>query len=173
MPDYDLAEPNRVAVKIFGKILDENYTKILVEKTDLDLSSVILLDKVQKKIRISKDDHSHLKKLKLVEGRYPNIYITSTIASLTSLKAQYIKNKAFDDTHYKKMIIAFIKKYKSASRKDIDNLLFVKLSDALNEVQKNNKIRNLLTALRQEKKIINTVSKAKPKWVLSKALVKL
>ncbi len=168
MPDYDLVEPTRVVVKIFGKILDENYTKILIEKTDLDLTTVILLDKVQKKTKISKDEHSHLKKLKLVEGRYPNIYITSTIASITSLRAQYIKNRAFDDAHYKKMVLAFIKKYKAASRKDIDNLLFSKLSDALNDVQKKNKIRNLLTTLRQEKKIINTGSKAKPKWVLVK-----
>ncbi|MCK4446121.1 MAG: putative DNA binding domain-containing protein, partial [Candidatus Marinimicrobia bacterium] len=147
MPDYDLAEPTRVVVKIFGEILDENYTKILIEKTDLDLSSVILLDKVQKKIKISKDKHSYLKKLKLVEGRYPNIYITSTVASLTNLRAQYIKNRAFDDAHYKKMILVFIKKYKSASRKDIDNLLFTKLSDALNDVQKSNKIKNILYAL--------------------------
>lgn len=166
MPDYDLAEPAQVIVKIFGEILDENYTKILIEKTDLDLSSVILLDKIQKKIKISKDEHSHLKKLKLVEGRYPNIYITSTVASLTNLRAQYIKNLGFDNDHYKKMIIAFVEKYKSASRKDIDDLLMDKLSDVLDDNQKKNKIRNIISAMKREKKIINRGSRKKPKWVL-------
>ncbi|NQV16936.1 MAG: putative DNA binding domain-containing protein [Armatimonadetes bacterium] len=166
MPDYDLAEPTRVVVKIFGEILDENYTKILIEKTDLDLSSVILLDKVQKKIKISKDEHSHLKKLELVEGRYPNIYITSTVASLTNLRAQYIKNLGFDNDHYKKMIVTFVEKYKSASRKDIDDLLMDKLSDVLDDNQKKNKIRNIISAMKREGKIINRGSRKKPKWVL-------
>lgn len=166
MPDYDLAEPTRVVVKIFGKILDENYTKILIEKTDLDLSSVILLDKVQKKIKISKDEHSHLKKQKLVEGRYPNIYITSTIASLTNQRVQYIKNLGFDNDHYKKMIVAFVEKYKSASRKDIDDLLMDKLSDVLDDNQKKNKIRNIISAMKREGKIINRGSRKNPKWVL-------
>lgn len=166
MPDYDLAEPARVVVKIFGKILDENYTKILIEKTDLDLSSVILLDKVQKKNKISKDEHSYLKKLKLVEGRYPNIYITSTVASLTNQRAQYIKNLGFDNDHYKKMIIAFVEKYKSASRKDIDDLLMDKLSDVLDDNQKKNKIKNLLSVLKNEKKIINVGSCKKSEWIL-------
>jgi len=168
MPDYDLTNPNRVVVRVFGKVLDENYTRILIEKADMDLTAVILLDKVQKKYYISKENHSYLKKLKLVEGRYPNIYVSSSVASITNLRVQYIKHRAFEDAHYKKMILAFIKEYKSASRRDIDNLLMAKLSDALNDVQKNNKIRNLLTALRQEKKISNTGSKAKPKWVLVK-----
>ena len=168
MPDYDLSDSSRVVVQLSGKILNENYTKILIEKSDLDLSSVILLDKVQKKQPISKNEHLYLKKQKLTEGRYPNIYVSSTIAYLTDSKAQYIKYLTFDNEHYKKMIIAFIEKYKSASRKDIDGLLMDKLSDVLDDNQKKNKIRNLLTALRLKGAIVNTGSKAKPNWVLAK-----
>ncbi len=75
MPDYDLSQKDRVVVRISGKILDENYTRLLMEKTDLDLNTVMLLDRVQKKISISKDEHKYLRKVKLTEGRYPNIYI--------------------------------------------------------------------------------------------------
>lgn len=167
MPDYDLSDSSRVTVKMSGKILDENYTKILIEKSDLDLSTVILLDKVQKQKGISKEEHLFLKKQKLTKGRYPNIYVSSTIASLTDSKAQYIKNLAFDDDHYKKMILAFIKNYKSASRKDIDNLLFSKLSDTLNDVQKNNKIKNILYVLsKKENKIKNIGTNRKSEWIL-------
>ena len=47
LPDYDLSTPERVVVTIQGRVLDENYTRLLMERTDLDLWAVILLDKVQ------------------------------------------------------------------------------------------------------------------------------
>ena len=66
------------------------------------------------------------------------------------------------------MIIAFIKQYGSASRKDIDDLLLNKLSDALSEQQKLNKIKNLLYAMsRKDKTIKNIGSDRKPAWVLT------
>jgi ATP-dependent DNA helicase RecG len=66
------------------------------------------------------------------------------------------------------MIIAFIKKYGSASRKDIDDLLLKKLSDVLGKKQKQNKISNLLYAMSKKDKIIrNTGSRHVPKWVIS------
>lgn len=48
LPDYDLTEPERVRVTVYGSILDENYTRLLVENTSLPMSTVILLDRVQK-----------------------------------------------------------------------------------------------------------------------------
>ena len=38
MPDYDLSDPGRVKVRLIGKVIDENYTRMLIEKADLDLS---------------------------------------------------------------------------------------------------------------------------------------
>ncbi|MCX5823468.1 MAG: hypothetical protein NTY86_08180 [Deltaproteobacteria bacterium] len=77
-------------------------------------------------------------------------------------------NRAFDDAHYKKMIISFITEYGSASRKDIDNLLLDKLSDALDEQQKKNKVRNLIYAMaNKDNTIVNKGSSAKPHWVLT------
>ncbi len=48
MPDYDLREPERVQVRLHGKVLDENFTRLLIENADLDLMDVVALDKVQK-----------------------------------------------------------------------------------------------------------------------------
>ena len=48
LPDYDLTETSRVAVTIHGRILDEHYTRLLMEGLDLDLDLVMLLDRVQK-----------------------------------------------------------------------------------------------------------------------------
>ena len=84
MPDYDLSENNRVKVTLYGKIIDEKYSKILFEKTNLDIDEVMLLDRVQKGFEISKEQSDYLRKDNLIEGRYPNIYISSDIAKITN-----------------------------------------------------------------------------------------
>ena len=165
LPDYDLSKQDTVKLKIFGKIIDKNYTQLLINKTDLSLKTVILLDRVQKGKDITDDEANDLKKLKLIEGRRRNHYVASHIAAVTGEKARYIKNKAFDDEHYKKMITALIDKYGSASRKDIDELLLNKLSDVLSEKQKISKIGNLLTSLRTESIITNIGTFTKSKWI--------
>lgn len=73
LPTFDLDTPNRVVVTVYGKVLDPNYTRLLHANDDLDLRTVFLLDQVQKKKTISKEDFSQLKSRNLVEGRYPNI----------------------------------------------------------------------------------------------------
>lgn len=144
MPDYDLSDPQRVKVRLPGKILDENYTRLLMKDTGLSLFDVIALDKVQKKYSISDEEFNRLKKLKLVEGRRPNIFVASRIAEATHGKVEYIRYRAFDKAHYKNMVLAFLKKFGSANRSEIDNLLYEKLPDILSHEQKQNKIRNLL-----------------------------
>lgn len=167
LPDYDLSEQERVKVSIIGKILDENYTKMLIGNTDLDLDLVISLDKVQKRQKIDQDEAKQLRARKLVEGRYPNLYVAAKIAAITGDKSTYIKNRAFDNEHYKKLIISFINQYGSASRQDIDNLLLDKLSDALDANQKKKKVTNLLYEMhKKDQMIINKGSNKKPKWVL-------
>jgi len=167
LPDYDLTQPQRVSVRIQGKILNENYTRLLIKNKNIDLATVMLLDKVQKRVQLSKDEHKFLKSKRLVEGRYPNPFVASRIAAAAEEKATYIKQRAFHDQHYKDMIIAFIKEYGSASRKDIDELLITHLSDALDEKQKRNKVANLLYAMsRIDNTISNIGSRRKPKWIL-------
>ena len=66
MPDYDLSEKNSVKVTLYGKIIDENYTRILFEKTDISIEKVVLLDRVQKGYSISKEQSDYLKKDNLI-----------------------------------------------------------------------------------------------------------
>lgn len=154
MPDYDLREPSRVRVRLFGKVLDENYTRLLIEKADLAMMDVIALDKVQKKRPLADDEFKRLKKAKLVEGRRPNLYVSARVAAITGEKAIYIKYRAFDKVHYKKLIIAWLEKFGGAKREDIDKLLMDKLSDALDEKQKRNRIANLLFEMSHKDKTI-------------------
>ena len=118
--------------------------------------------------RLSEQEYKFMKSKKLLEGRYPNLFMSSHIAAVTGDKTAYIRNRAFDNAHYKKTIISFITEYGSASRKDIDNLLLDKLSDALDEQQKKNKVRNVIYAMaNKDNTIVNQGSSAKPHWVLT------
>lgn len=168
LPDYDLTEPDKVRLTLYGRVIDENYTRLLMEAEDLPLDTVILLDRVQKKQKISREDTSRLRREGLIEGRYPNLFVAVRVAASTENKASYIRYRAFDDTHYKQMILDFLQKFEQAAREDINRLLEGKLSDALAEEQKAHKIRNLLQALRREGKIRNVGSRKKPKWILLK-----
>lgn len=167
LPEYDFSSSDKITLRIYGRVINENYSKLLIEKADLDLYPTFLLDKVQKSQQLTKDEYQLLRKLKLIEGRYPNIFVTSKIAAITGDKSTYIKNKAFDSTYYKNLIIEYLKEYKTASRQDINKLLLDKISDVLKEQQKLNKIRNLLTELSlKDNKIRNIGSKTKPLWTL-------
>ena len=169
LPDYDLSEPGRVRVRLIGKLLDENYTRLLIEKTDLDLMDVIALDKVQKRVPLKEEELKRLKRQKLVEGRRPNLYVSDRVAAVTGNKAAYIKYRAFEKDHYKKMIISYLQKFGEAKREDIDELLSNKLSDALDDEQKRNRVRNLLFEMSHKDKTILAVGPNKSAiWVLNK-----
>lgn len=168
MPDYLLSERNKVVLQIYGHAIDNNYTKLLIERKDLPLDRVILLDKVQKNQNITDIAANMLRKEKLIEGRKPNYFVAASVAEATDDKATYIKNKAFNKVYYKNLVIEFIKKYEKASRGDIDKLLMDKLSNMLNDTQKRNKIKNLLYEMsKKDKSIINrSKSTANPLWML-------
>lgn len=169
LPEYDFSDSQRVSLTIYGHIIDENYTKLLIERADLDLKTTILLDKVQKRQKISKEACTYLKKNKLIEGRYPNNFIAAQIADITGEHSSYIKNRAFDNKYYKDFIILLLKQKGSASRQVINDLLLTKMSDALNKEQKLTKIHNLLYEMaKKDKTIKNEGTKKNSKWTLVK-----
>jgi ATP-dependent DNA helicase RecG len=171
LPDYEIGqhigEHPRVMVALSGKILDSNYTQLLMRRADLKLRQVFLLDKVQKGLSISGNEARALREDKLIEGRAPNYYISAKVAEWTDQKARYIHNRAFDDEHYRKMIIEYLRQYKQASRQELDELLLPKLSDVLTFKQKRDKIRNLLQALRREGHLQNLGGRQSSLWVLA------
>ena len=166
LPDFDVSDPDKVVVTIYGKVIDPSYTATLIQQRDLPLGTVILLDQVQKRRMISREDAKRLRQQKLIEGRFPNVFVAAHIASATGEKAKYIKNRAFDDAHYHQMIVAYIKQYQRATRQEIDSLLLDKLSEILVTAQKRNKIHNLLHGLVRRKIIQNTGSRRFPNYVL-------
>ncbi|MFH1940604.1 MAG: RNA-binding domain-containing protein [bacterium] len=153
LPDYDFNDVGRVKVRILGKIVNEYYTRVLIEKTDLNLWDVITLDKVQKGNPLTKEEFKLLKGKKLIEGRRPNIYVSAKIAAVTETKTDYIRKRTFDKQHYIKMVNDYLAEFKTVQRTDINRLLLDKISDALSPEQKRNFITNLLQEMRRNKMI--------------------
>ena len=166
MPDYDLSEANRVKVTIYGKIIDEKYSKILLENTDLSLVEVMLLDRVQKNIMITKEQSDLLRKNKLIEGRYPNIYVSKDISEIVDDKVSYTKKSGFNDQYYKDLVLKYIKDFGSITKKDLDELLMSKLPDYLDQNQKKRKIKYLVNICLQtkENKVKNIGTNRYPVW---------
>lgn len=165
MPDYDLSN-GKVKVTISGKILDMEYARLLARNRDLTLEEIIMLDKVQKKDILRDFEEKHLKSKKLIEGRKPNYYIGIKVAQKTGQKAAYSKNRAFDKSYYLDLIEKSIREHTSLERGDIDELLWKKLPDWMDEKQKKIKINNLLSEMRKKNRIVNVGTDTKSKWVL-------
>ena len=167
MPDYDLSN-DKVKVSISGKILDLDYARLLANNKDLSLEEIIMLDKVQKKKELSVFEEKLLKNKKLIEGRKPNYFIGLKVAQKTNQKAAYSKNKGFDKSYYLDLIAKAIKEHKVLNRKEIDELLWVKLPDWMTDKQKKSKVGNLLSELRKSEIIYNNGTFSNPEWSLKK-----
>lgn len=88
-----------------------------------------MLDKVQKKLKLTEGEEKHLRERKLIEGRKPNFYISLKVAQKTGQKAVYSKNSAFDKAYYLDLIEKAIKEHGNVERNDVDELLWKKLPE--------------------------------------------
>ena len=167
MPDYRIDQAKKeVTVKIYGKLIDEKYYRLLKANPTLSLDDCIALDFVQKHEQIDKDVATRLKKLHLVEGRYPKLFLSEYVAKTADndeLKTEYIKNRSFNDSHFKDMIVSYLRSFGGATRGELNTLLSSKLSDVLTDEQKIRKVGNLLSALKKDGMIRLSEKK---KWVL-------
>lgn len=169
LPSFDLTEADRVKVRVFGKIIDENYTRMLMSQADLDLFEIIALDKVQKRMPITDDEFKLLKRHRLIEGRRPNLYVSSRIAAATGARAAYIRNRGFDKDHYKQLVVSYLEEYGQGTRKDFDELLMGKMPDVLSDDQKRNQVQNLLQEMRREGTVTTDPPVRGRMWLLHKA----
>ena len=168
LPSYDLSTPNRVIVTVFGKVLDKNYTRLLHSaNSTLDLRTVFLLDQVQKRNTISKEDFKLLKSRHLVEGRYPDIFVSFQIAEKVGDQAEYVRNKGLEEEVCKQLIIQTLK-WGPTTKSVLYNVLKNALPDILTEEKKSKKLSYLLQKMKAEGIIGVEGRAAHAKWYLIK-----
>lgn len=167
MPEYDLSD-GRVSMTLIGKVINEDYARLLAQREDLSLNEVILLDRIQKKKPINREEEKSLRQKKLIEGRRPNFFLSKDIAQELEQKADYSLNKGFDKQYYLDLILKAIKEHGSMTRVDIDKLLWNKLPEWMTDKQRKNRIKNLLSELRTNGEIHNSGTLGNSQWILLK-----
>jgi ATP-dependent DNA helicase RecG len=165
LSDYILDDKQKVVLQIYGNVIDEKYSKLLIEKSDLPLMTVILLDKVQKKHQITDKAIDLLRKEGLIEGRKPNIFISANLAKLTGKQVLHTKRKPFEKQKLKDWVLKLLTEHQQANRKQIDELLWDLLPKDWATNKKKNKITNLLSEMKRENLIINKGRNRTPCWV--------
>ncbi len=172
LPDFEGSTRAETVFNIYGQQIDENYSRLLIERSDLPLEQVVWLDRVQKKNRIADEQATVLRKAQLIEGRKPNFFVCAHIADATDTRTDYIRNKGLDDHYYKTLILQHIRQFTSVSLAEVRALLLDKLPDSLTPVQKQAKLKNLLTSLRMigldGQKIVATEQGKGGRWGLLK-----
>jgi ATP-dependent DNA helicase RecG len=163
LPEYNL-ENNKVTVTIIGKVLDVRYAQKLALMPDLSLDEIILLDKIQKGKSLNDEEVKILRTNSLIEGRKPNLHISSEVAKKTGQQKEYIKQKGIDDDYCKKIITDYLSRFGEGKKSDFEEILLDKLPDILDIAQKKNKIKNNLQKLKNTG-IIEPIGKS---WRMSK-----
>ena len=169
LPDYDLSASDRVQVTIPGRILDERYTRLLMQQPDLSLTQVILPDRIQKGLPISRDEHQQLKKQRLVEGRFPHLIVSAAMARATGETARHIRESGFEKQYYLDLILKLVRQHEPVARKEVDALLLPKLPERLSEEQKLRKVQNLMQELRRAGRIERIGTLEGARWILRAA----
>ena len=169
MPDYDKSDSDTVVLTLPGTVIDENYSLMLLENSDIDLSTAVLLDKVQKGKPIPSDAVALLRKRKLIEGRLPHIYVSKDIAQATDRKVEYSKHKGLEFKKCKALLLEALEDHHTLSREEIDKLWWNLLPDTLSDKQKKSRVGNMLTKMREEGAIKNSTVGNSSIWSLVKS----
>lgn len=148
LPDFEESTATQTTLKVFGQALDENYSRLLMERSDLPIEQVVWLDRIQKRLAVDAVQAATLRRAGLVEGRKPNWHVSARVADITDRRAEYIRTRGLDDEALKRLVMAYIKEFKAVSGAELRAFILGKLPEVLTAQQKANKVSNLLTALR-------------------------
>lgn len=158
MPDYDKSDSDTVVLTMPGNVIDENYSLLLLENSEISLTTAVLLDKVQKGKPISDEAIKMLRKEKLIEGRKPHLYVSKQIAQVTDQKVAYSKHKGLAEKKCEALLVDSLKDHGDLTKQEIVSLLWDVLPDQLDDKQKMNKIEYLLKRLKMRGDIKNETS---------------
>lgn len=167
LPDFDVSDPTHVILRLQGRFIDENYSRALLSHDDLPWPEVLALDAIQKGLEPEEEALQALRRKGLIEGRRPALHVAASVAAATGDTAEYIRHRAFDDAYYCDLILEYLRKFGQGTRADFRRLIMDKISDVLNEEQKEHKVNTLLQKLRREGKILSEGRTKAGIWRLS------
>jgi ATP-dependent DNA helicase RecG len=158
-------------IRIYGKVIDQKFSEILINHPDFNILKIVLLDKIQKGFgeEVDINDANKLKEEKLIEGRRPQYILSSKVAELLGKEAEYTKKKGFSDDKISNFIIEHLENFSNGqTRKQINEYVWDYLSEILSKEQKIRKINYILYKLQKKSVIKNFGTDKVPLWKLLK-----
>lgn len=169
LPDYSHSTDMNVRLEIHGSPIDERYSQLLLERQDLDIDTVILLDRVQKNLDIPLHAQRKLRRDKLIEGTRSNLRVTASVAKATGTQAKYTQQKGMETKQIKELVKSHLNQFPGSTRPELNQLLFAVLSLDLTEKQKRDKITNVLSSMKNTDKSVWSEGRGPgSKWYLVK-----
>lgn len=166
LPDYDLDDPAHVVLRLPGRFIDANYSQALLAHSEFEWPEILALDRIQKGLLPDDAVLRQLRKRGLVEGRKPALHLSAKVAVAIDGKGSYIRHRRQGDLHYRHLILDYLKQFREANRDDLRDMLLPALPAVLSAEQKENKLKNLLAALRIDGQIVRHGPAAKARWRL-------
>lgn len=167
LPEYDLTDPAEVRLTIWGSVVDEAYTNLLMSRSDLPFDEVMALDRVQKGRPIADEMLRRLKRKKLIEGRRPHLRVSASVAEATGTKVDYLEQRGQSREYLYAVITDLLTKSGPCTRAEIDDALRPHLPSGLDASQMRNRVDNLLRNMRREGRICSVRIDGKRVWALA------
>lgn len=165
LPTYDLSEPGRVAVTVYGRVLDERYTRLLAAEPEMDLETVFMLDLVQKGSPITQGQARALRGRGLVEGRYPKLTLSSRVAGIIGTHEEYVRQKGLDTSICKELVVKLLRT-RSCTRAEIVSAISHALPEDMGDAQRKKHVSYLLQELRKEHRIRPEGPRGSARWTI-------
>lgn len=167
LPEYDLSTPGEVRLTIWGSVVDEAYTRMLMQFGDLPFDEVMALDRIQKGRPIADDMLRRLRRKRLVEGRRPHLRVAATVAEATGTKTDYLKERGQSTEYCMALINDLLRKNGPSPRSDIDDVITPFLPVGLDGRQRANRVDYLLKKMRRDGKIESVTVNGRRMWSLA------
>ena len=165
LPTYDLTEAGRVSVTIYGRVLDEKYTRLLASEPKMDLETVFMLDLVQKGSPITQEQARTLRSRGLVEGRYPKLTLSSKVAGIIGTHEEYVRQKGLDTSICKELVVKLLRT-RPCTRAEIVSAISHALPEDMSDEQRRKHVSYLLQELRKERRIRREGTKRNARWMV-------
>ena len=165
LPTYDLSEPNRVSVTVYGRVLNEAYTQLLASEPDMDLETVFMLDLVQKGSPVTREQARALRSRGLVEGRYPKLTLSSKVAGIIGTHEEYVRQKGLDTSICKELIVKLLRT-RPCTRAEVVSAISHALPEDMGDGQRKKHVSYLLQELRKERRIRPDGARGNARWVI-------
>ena len=148
LPEYDLSEEH-VRVTLYGRVIDREYREILMRNPNLKFRDILCLDRISKGEDVGGLDASGLVSAGLVHTTASG-YALGPGTPRGGASVESTPGKRVSNSDCRTAILEYLEANGTASRGEIDALLFDLLPEGMSEERKKVKVSNVLQSMRKE-----------------------